>query len=219
MEKYTRIKALFESAQNTTEAESMAKYMKGQFPFYGIPSPERKALYKDFLKEEKKGKAIDWGFLDKCYEDEHREFQYLVSDYLFSMRKYASFEDIEKIRRYIVTKSWWDTVDFLCKVIGDIGLRDERVKGLMLEWAQNGNIWIRRSAILHQLAYKEKTDTALLESIILSCTGTGEFFINKAIGWALREYSKTNAEWVRGFITQHRDSLHSLSIKEGSKFI
>lgn len=219
MNKYALIKELFENNQNKENAEAMSKYMKNQFIFYGIASPDRKALYKDLIKSEKATKKIDWVFLNKCYHDTHREFQYLVYDYLLSMKKYVIFEDIDKIRYYIVTKSWWDTIDFLSKVIGEIGLRDTRVHDLMLEWSEIDNIWIKRTAILHQLAYKDKTNTALLESIIKNCLGSKEFFINKAIGWALREYSKTNPEWVKAFIDRYTNKMNSLSIKEASKYI
>lgn len=219
MDKYSLIKELFESKYDEENAVQMSKYMKDKFIFYGIPSPERKALYKDFLKEEKGSKMIDWSFLDRCYEDEHREFQYLVSDYLISMKKYVNYEDIDRIRRYITTKSWWDTIDFLCKVIGDIGMRDERVADLMLEWSEDSNFWIRRAAILHQLVYKKKTNTELLSSIIFNCLGSNEFFVNKAIGWALREYSKTDPEWVKDFISRYKDKMSSLSIKEASKYL
>jgi 3-methyladenine DNA glycosylase AlkD len=81
------------------------------------------------------------------------------------------------------------------------------------------NIWLRRIAIDHQLARKDKTDTALLEQIIVNNLGQREFFINKAIGWSLREYSKTNPDWVRGFIEQHKDGLSPLSVREGSKYL
>ena len=219
MDKYTAIKELFESRQNNENAEAMSKYMKNKFTFYGIPSPERKELYKDFIKSEKASKKIDWSFLDKCYADDHREFQYLVYDYLLAMKKYLDFEDTEKIRIFIVTKSWWDTTDFLCKVIGEIGLKDQKIRELMLKWSESDNIWIKRTAILHQLAYKDKTDTDLLEHIISNCLGSDEFFINKAIGWALREYSKTAPEWVNGFIGRYESKLNSLSIKEASKYI
>ena len=93
----------------------------------------------------------------------HREFQYLVYDYLLAMKQYVSYDDIPRIKEYIVNKSWWDTIDFLCKVIGDIELRDLRVKDLMLEWSKDDNVWIKRTAIEHQLNLKEKTDYELLE--------------------------------------------------------
>lgn len=197
----------------------MSKYMRNMFDFYGLPTPKRKEVYNNFIKNEKKLKIIDWNFLDKCYEDNHREFQYLVYDYLLSMKQYVSYEDIPKIKKYIINKSWWDTIDFLCKVIGDVELRDLRVKDLMLEWSNDDNIWIKRTAIEHQLNLKNKTDSELLEKIIINCFGTDEFFINKAIGWALREYSKTDPNWVKNFIDKYKNQMNDLSIKEASKYI
>ena len=158
MDKYLEIKEIFESREDKENAIAMSKYMRNMFDFYGLPTPKRKEVYNNFIKNEKKLKTIDWDFLDKCYEDSHREFQYLVYDYLLAMKQYVSYDDIPKIKEYIVNKSWWDTIDFLCKVIGDIELRDLRVKDLMLGWSKDDNIWIKRTAIEHQLNLKEKTD-------------------------------------------------------------
>ena len=184
-----------------------------------LPSPKRKSLYSDFIKSEKKSKNIDWDFLDKCYKDSHREFQYLVYDYLLAMKKILVYDDIFTIKKYIITKSWWDTIDFLCKVIGDIGLREPNVKELMKKWSKDSNIWIKRTAIEYQIGLKEKTDTYILEEIITNCFESDEFFINKAIGWALRDYSKTNAKWVKEFIEKYKNQMNNLSIKEASKYI
>lgn len=219
MNKYLEIREVFEIEENKQKAFEMSKYMRNKFSFYGIATPKRKEIYKDFLKKEKKLKQIDWEFLDKCYEDEHREFQYLVSDYLLAMKKYVSYEDISKIKEYILAKPWWDTIDFLCKVIGNVGLNDTRVKDLMINWSTDDNIWIKRTAIEHQLCLKEKTDAELLEKILINSLGSDEFFINKAIGWSLRDYSKTNPKWVHNFITTYKDKMNNLSIKEGSKYI
>ncbi len=219
MEKYNKIKKLFEENKNDEQAEQMSKYMRNKFPFYGIKTPLRRSIYKEFLKFEKREKNIDWDFLDMCYEDEHREFQYLVYDYLLALNKYVTYEDISKIKKYILKKSWWDTVDFLDKVIGDVSIRDDRVKDLMKKWSMNDNIWIRRTSIQHQLSLKDKTDKEVLETIIVNCLGTDEFFINKSIGWALREYSKTNSDWVKNFVENHKDNMSKLSIKESSKYI
>ena len=142
MNKYIEIKKIFESKEDKENAIAMSKYMRNMFEFYGLPTPKRKEVYNDFIKKEKKSKIIDWDFLDKCYEDDHREFQYLVYDYLLAMKQFVSYDDIFKIREYIVNKSWWDTIDFLCKVIGDVELRDYKVKDLMLEWSKDDNIWI-----------------------------------------------------------------------------
>ncbi len=192
MDKYLEIKKLFEQNEDKENALAMAKYMRNLFEFYGLATPKRKKLYKDFLKEEKKNKKVDWDFLDKCYLDSHREFQYLVSDYLITMNNYLTYDDIPKIKKYVKIKQWWDTIDFLDRIIGEIGLKDNRVDDLMLEWSCDNDFWVRRIAIDHQLCRKEKTNTELLEKILVNNFGSDEFFINKAIGWALRDYSKTN---------------------------
>ncbi len=219
MEKYSELKKRFAENKSDEQAKQMAKYMRNQFAFYGLKTPVRRSVYRDFLKAEKRKARIDWDFLDMCYEDGYREFQYLVYDYLLALNEYVSYEDIFKIKKYIVNKSWWDTVDSLDKVIGNVSVRDDRVKNLMEEWSKSDNIWVRRTAIQHQLTLKDKTDVGLLETIIVNCLGTDEFFVNKAIGWALREYSKTNPDWVRNFIENHKDDMSKLSIREGSKYI
>ena len=219
MNKYNEIKKKFEAIENKGNAIIMAKYMRNMFDFYGIQTPERKAVYKELLNEEKKNKIIDWDFLDECFKDSHREFQYLVSDYLIAMKKYVTYDDIPKIKDYIVNKSWWDTTDALFKPIGELSLTDKRVEKLMLKWSKEDNVWLRRTAIEYQLNLKEKTDIKILQKVIENNFGTNESFINKPNGWALREYSKTNLEWVREFISINRDKMSNLSIKEASKYI
>ena len=219
MSKYETIKKLFETHSNPERAISMSKYMKDQFSFYGIAAADRKNLYKDFLKTEKKQGTLDWAFLEQCYADDHREFQYLAYEYLLAMKKQLSFEDISFVKALVMKKSWWDTVDFLAQVVGNIALKDSRVDELMLAWSQEENIWVRRVSILYQLRFKEKTKTTQLEQILLNCLGTNEFFINKAIGWALREYSKMNPDWVRDFLEKYQEQMANLSILEASKYL
>ena len=219
MDKYSEIKREFEAREDRVNAAAMSKYMRGQFDFYGLPAPKRKEVYSGLIQADKSAKTIDWDFLDRCYEDRHREFQYLVYDYLLALKRYVVYEDIPRIKRYITTKPWWDTVDFLCKVIGDVGLRDPRVKAMMAEWSKDENIWLRRAAIEHQLGLKGKTDTALLEQVIVNSLGSDEFFVNKAVGWALRDHSKFDPAFVKGFIDKYKDRMDSLSIKEASKYI
>mgnify|MGYP000069669918 FL=1 len=216
---YKILKKQMESHADPLKAKKMAAYMKNQFLFYGIPSPNRKALYKDFLKEEKIKKIVDWALLDQCFEDEHREFQYFACDYLVALAFYIPFEELDRIKAYIQKGNWWDTTDALDQVIGKIGLIDTRIKQAMILWSRSDELWIKRAAIDHQLLYKEKTDTQLLETILLNSLGSNEFFINKAIGWALRQYSKTNPRWVESFIKQHHAALSSLTIKEASKYL
>lgn len=219
MDSYLEIKKIFEGEADKENAEAMSKYMRNKFEFYGLPTSKRKELSKDFLKRAKKREEIDWSFLDKCFTDEHREFQYLAVDYLSVKNDYLTYEDIPAIRKYIQQKQWWDTIDFFDKVIGDIGLKDKRVDDLMLQWSTDEDFWIRRIAIDHQLLRKEKTNTQLLEQIIINNLGSSEFFINKAIGWSLRDYSKTNPDWVRDFINRYKERMDKLSVREASKYI
>ena len=219
MDKYEKIKGLFEAAADPAAAAAMSDYMRGKFIFYGIAAPKRRALYRDFLKAEKKNGAVDYAFLDRCWADEHREFQYVVFDYLAALENFLTYDDIFVMEKYVRTKQWWDTIDFFDEIIGGIGLRDRRVNGLMLDWSLDGDFWIRRIAIDHQLGRKEKTDAALLEKIIVNNLGSNEFFINKAIGWALRDYSKTNPAWVKDFLSRHGGEMSKLSLREAGKYI
>ena len=145
--------------------------------------------------------------------------QYVVSDYLMMMQKYLHYEDIERIEYYVRNKQWWDSIDAFDTIIGDIGLSDQRVNQIMLSWSLDENMWMRRLAIDHQLNRKNQTNKELLGEIIVHNLNSDEFFINKAIGWSLREYSKTNPTWVKAFIKEHQEDMSKLSIKEAGKYL
>lgn len=219
MDKYDEIKHLFEQNRDEDNAIKMSKYMRDQFKFYGIPTPTRKSLYKDLLKEEKGKKIIDWNFLDKCYEDDYREFQYLALDYIENMQKFLTYDDVPKLYKYIKSKQWWDTIDRFDRIAGNIAFKDDRINDLMLKWSKDEDFWLRRIAIDHQLGRKEKTNTKLLEQILLNNFGSDEFFINKAIGWSLRDYSKTNPDWVKDFLNKYENKMDKVSLKEAYKYI
>ncbi len=219
MDKYLELKKVFETNQNKENAIPMANYMKDNFPFYGIDAKTRKELQKDFIKKEKANKQIDWDFLNACYKDEHREMHYFVLDCLEALSKYLVYEDIEKLEKYVKVHQWWDSIDKLDKIIGGISYTDKRIDNLMIKWSTHDNMWYRRLSIDHQQNRKEKTNTELLEKIIVNNFNTTEFFINKAIGWSLRDYSKINPEWVRTFINKYKNQMSNLSIKEASKYL
>lgn len=219
MDIYAELKRRFEAEADDNKAKKMSAYMKNRFAFYGLPTPERRALYKDIIKEIKSGGRACYDVLDRCYSDSHREFKYFVIDALAAVGGRLAYDDVPRIKKYIQTESWWDTVDGFDTIVGDIGLTDERINTLMLDWSLDEDIWLRRTAIDCQLSRKDKTDTSLLEKIILNNLGSREFFINKAIGWSLREYSKTNPVWVREFIGKYREDMDKLSIREAEKYI
>lgn len=225
----------FRQYKNEENAEKQAAYLRHQFEFIGLKTPERRLLAKDFLKEKKADKQIDWKLVFEFWNLPEREFQYLALDYLHQMKKWLIFDDMEKIKKLTVSKSWWDTVDALDELVGHLLLTGrkqatendstayEQVKTLVKEWAQAENFWIRRIAIDCQLSFKNQTDLELLsyniEKNLLGSSFADEFFITKAIGWALRDLAKTNSAWVIKFIEEHENKMAKLSIREASKHL
>ncbi|MFC4709045.1 DNA alkylation repair protein [Enterococcus eurekensis] len=206
------------NATNSEKAQQMEKYMRDQFPFFGIPAPERKKIFQAYMKTID-SITIDWDFVEGCWKKEQREWQYIAIDYLIRLKKQLIISDIPRLKQLITTKSWWDTVDGLDELLGYLALQNPEVEKLMLDWSQDENIWVRRVAINHQLLRKNRTNTILLKQILCNNLNDTEFFINKAIGWSLRDYSKTNPEWVRQFIQTHKEHMAPLSIREASKYI
>lgn len=196
----------------------MSAYLRSQFVFLGIASPLRKTLCRDFFRGARKA-DVDWGFVTQCWAGGYREFKYVATDYLFIVRERLTDGDLDRIAHLATTEPWWDTVDALDRTVGCIALAYPAAAGTLLAWSIDDNIWLRRISIDHQLLRKETTDTALLEAIIVNNLGSSEFFINKAIGWALRDYAKTNPEWVRAFVGRHRERLAPLSIREAGKHL
>lgn len=215
-----RVISLFEAERDRDQAEPMMKYMKNQFPFIGIKSPARNQLMKKFYKESGILKErIQHSFVLDLWEKAEREYQYAALDYIGKSLKRFEKNDIILAEQLITSKSWWDTVDGLApNLVAELATEYPEIIPETIEgWAFGDNLWLRRTAILFQLKYKEHTDDKLLYKYILRNADSKEFFIQKAIGWALREYSKTNQESVRDFILNNR--LSKLSVREGSKYI
>ena len=203
---------------NPDDAVAMKAYMKNKFEFLGVKTPARRKLAKAFFKQQTDF-VIDWNFINEAWNNPYRELQYTSLDYLEIRKKLLTPSDLPRLKKLAQTKSWWDTIDFLDRLVGSIIARFPETKATILSWSCDEDIWLRRLAIDHQLSRKEKTDTELLEKILANNLGQPEFFINKAIGWALRDYSKTNPDWVRDFIERHRAAMAALSIREGSKYL
>jgi 3-methyladenine DNA glycosylase AlkD len=210
---------LLESNRNPERAVGMSAYMRDQFPFLGMQKPVRADLCKPFMQATKKEGHVNWDVVDVLWSKPEREFQYVAMEYVVLLRDSLKYEDLGKIKSLIMCKSWWDTVDSFPKPVSHIVQTNPVARQTMIDWSQDADFWVRRSAIIHQLPLRDATDTDLLETTILNNLGQREFFINKAIGWSLREYSKTNAAWVRAFIDRHRTGLSPLSIREGSKYV
>lgn len=216
---YEEMFIALENKKDEERAAQMSAYMKNKFPFLGIPRPKLIKIVKPYIKSAAKNADVDWDFINLCWEKDYREAQYVGTEYIKSIQKKLTDRDLDKIKKLIVTKPWWDVADVLDKVIGNLSLKYPSVNDEMLVWSMSDNLWLRRVAINYQRKLKEKTDTELLEQIICNNLGTNEFFINKAIGWILREYSKVNPDWVRKFLQKYESRLAKLSIREASKYL
>ena len=214
-----RLFADLRAAADGERAAQMAAYMRDQFRYLGVQTPARRKISRPFLNAAKKERLLDWDFVDACWQAEEREFQYVAADYLRKVRHLLTVADLPRVRGLAVTKPWWDTVDSLDATVGSVVAQSSEGRELILKWARDENMWVRRLAIDHQLQRKESTDVELLSSIIEANLGSGEFFIDKAVGWALRDYSKTDPEWVRAFIAEHRQGMAALAIREASKYL
>ena len=199
-------------------AASAAKYMRDQFPFLGIASTPLSGLFRQALTGLPKPTTADAAaFAHACWALPEREYQYVACSYL---RKYAKLLDesfVDTARYLIVTKSWWDTVDALAAhVVGPLVSAYPSMVRAMDDWAAGEQLWLTRTAILHQLRYKGATDADRLFRYCASRADHKDFFIRKAIGWALREYAYTDPDAVRTFVAGHPE-LSGLSQREALK--
>lgn len=203
---------------NADDARAMKAYMRGRFEFLGVKTPARRKAAKAFFKKHG-GADIDWRFVRQAWEHPFREMQYAALDYLETRKNLLCPGDLPQLKKLAQSKSWWDTIDFLDRLAGGIIAGFPETRPVILQWSRDEDIWLRRLAIDHQLLRKDQTDQHLLEQILVNNLNQTEFFINKAIGWALRDYSKTNPEWVKNFIRQHHGKMAPLSIREASKYL
>ncbi len=208
----------FNEMKNSDKAIPMEAYMKSMFPFLGIKSPERKEIVKEYFSAYQL--PSEDVFLEEVwaiYQLPEREFQYAAIMLLSKIIKTLQINDLPFIEKLIIEKSWWDSVDSIAPTIVGSIVKNNRADGeeIMKQWSSSENMWLNRSAILHQLKYKKDTNEELLKEIILSHNQSPEFFIQKSIGWLLREYAKTNPEFVKGFVLTH--DLKPLSKREALK--
>ncbi|EAH4442244.1 DNA alkylation repair protein [Listeria innocua] len=214
----TTIQTLFRANRSVADSRPMEAYMKNQFPFLGIRATERKKLVADFLREN--GMPDDLlELVVELFAEEERELQYAAIDLLSRYGKKQASEAIEIYEQLVTTKSWWDTVDGLAGTVvsNHFKLYPDLIPIYNEAWINGDNIWLARTAILFQLKYKEETNAELLFANCEKWLGSKEFFIQKAIGWALRQYAKVDSEAVRVFVNSH--TLAPLSRREALKHI
>jgi 3-methyladenine DNA glycosylase AlkD len=214
------LQILLEANANPTDAAFMKKYMRNQFDYFGIKAPRRKELFRMFIKENGWPSIAEMDTICRdLYSNQERELQYFAMEMADRNIKKFNESAIELFEYMIVTHAWWDTVDYMAaNILGRFfRLHPEIVIKVTSKWMDSGNIWLQRSCILFQLKYKKNTDTDLLYSFIRKLNSSDEFFIQKAIGWILREYSKVNPDEVCRFTSG--TTLKPLSRREALRII
>jgi 3-methyladenine DNA glycosylase AlkD len=214
------IKKVFDANRNPERSVPMKAYMRDQFEFVGIPSPARRELMKEFfrsntLPEKKSLETV----IRQLWNLPERDYQYFGIELAMKYKKQWAFEDIKLFEFMILNKSWWDTVDYISsKLIGPLLLKyPDSMATVTAKWNRSKNFWLQRLSLIFQLTYGTKTDPELLEKYIQALMGSNEFFVQKAIGWSLRQYSKYDPKWVKSIITKH--PLSNLSKREALKVI
>ncbi|MEU8523436.1 DNA alkylation repair protein [Streptomyces sp. NBC_01216] len=211
-----RLTRLYPPAGNPFRAQEMVAYMKGVAPFLGIRTPERRALSGTVLEGTPRPDEKDCAAVAlRCFALPEREYHYFAVDYLHRHVERCSSDFLPVARRLVTTVSWWDTVDHLAAhVVGGLVAADPVLAAEMDSWVGDDDLWVTRTAILHQLRFKDATDADRLFAFCLRRSAHPDFFVRKAIGWALREYAKTDPAEVRAFVEAHRGRLAPLSVRE-----
>lgn len=205
---------------NSQRAVPMKSYMRDQFAFAGIDATARRALGAAYMKESGLPEARHYrAIVKELWALPEREYQYFAIEYAMKYKKHWDEEDITFFEWMATHKSWWDTVDYIAgKLIGPWLLKHPRhIKPITTRWNRSDDIWLQRLSLIFQLTYKDATDTALMTAHIKHLADSDEFFVRKAIGWALRQYSKHDTEWVQRFVKS--TPLKPLSRKEALKII
>lgn len=215
-----QIKLALEEKKHTHNAIQQAKYMKNKFEYFGLTSPLRRAVLRPFLLKENLPIRSNLSLIVKeLWDLPQREYQYFAQELCMKYFKSTEEKDMALFIYMATHKSWWDTIDVIApKLMGNYFLvYPELRKSHLDKWLNSDNMWLVRCAILFQLKYKKEVDLDLLEYTISKAIGTKEFFINKAIGWVLREYSRVHPEWVKEICAKY--PLSNLSRREALRII
>lgn len=215
------VEAALAPLADPARAAGMRAYMGDQFPFLGVPAPVRRAAVQALVA---RPWASPQALLDAAgalWQRPQREYRYTAIDLLLRHRRQLGLDHVNTMRALLETDPWWDTVDGLTAVLGKVIHDADRAagQGMMDAWIGDGNFWVRRAAMLHQLGWRLDTDRNRLFGHAVRLAGEKEFFIRKAIGWALRDYARWDGGAVRTFVAEHEDVLSPLSRREALKHL
>ncbi|NEB74867.1 DNA alkylation repair protein [Streptomyces sp. SID14478] len=214
-----RLPVVYGAAADPERAAQMRAYMKDVAPFLGLPSPVRKELGRAVLDGTPRPDEADLTAIAlRCWALPDREYAYFAVDLLRRHVRRLSSGFLPVARHLVTTVPWWDTVDLLAAhVVGGLVAADASLTADMDTWIADPDLWVARTALLHQLRYRQSTDAERLFAYCLHQAGHPDFFIRKAIGWCLRTYARTEPDAVRSFVAAHRDVLAPLSVREALK--
>jgi 3-methyladenine DNA glycosylase AlkD len=217
----TALRGELRAAAQPADAPAMAAYMKHRFQFLGVKTPARRAASKTFIAAHEAAPGDELiTTAHSLWRQPEREFHYVATDLLSRWQRSLGAEHLADVHELITTNSWWDTVDALAAhVVGALVQRDPGLVAAMDAWIDDPDMWVARSAILHQLAYRSDTDDARLFGYCFRRAADTEFFIRKAIGWALRQYSYVDPNAVQEFVDANRQLLSGLTVREALKHI
>ena len=206
---------------NPEKARSMKAYMKNIQEFYGIQTQPHRALFKETKKRfplQTRGEYEQ--VILELWAGKFREEVYMAIEVAENFRKFLNFGSWPIYEQVINEADWWDTLDWIAaRLVSPLVLKHREIEETLIKWRTAKNFWVRRASLLAHIKHKSQTNTRLLAETILQLADEKEFFIRKAIGWVLREYSKTNPRWVREFVETHQMKLSGLSKREALKRI
>jgi 3-methyladenine DNA glycosylase AlkD len=213
-----KLQTHFAQYANADNALAMTAYMKNHFQYFGIKAPDRKAGLKQFLTKNAPPQYSDiLEIVWELYKLPQRELHYCAIEILEKTNKNWQKQDIVFFEKIITTHAWWDTVDFISTHIIGVYFQKypDQIYSITERWMGSSNMWLQRVCLIFQLKYRQQTNTVLLFDYINRLKGSNEFFIQKAIGWSLRQYARTNPQLIKDFV--ENTPLKPLSKREALK--
>jgi 3-methyladenine DNA glycosylase AlkD len=215
------IQYALETAKDPNRVEQMEAYMKNHFSFIGVMSGPRKLIFQQFKPQfQQLNSEKTWELIYECWVNPYREVQYIGIDHLLAnYKKIAQETDGPHFTFILTNQTWWDSLDLLAThSVGHFARQfPAAFTELAKDWEASDNFWLHRTLLIHQLKFKQQTDLHLLQYYISTFKSNKEFFIQKAIGWSLREVSKWNAEWVKNVV--NAENLQGLARREAMKYV
>jgi 3-methyladenine DNA glycosylase AlkD len=208
---------------DASQAVKMSAYLLDQFEFLGLQAPVRRQAVKAIGKVQWQSTRDLLSAADLLWQEPQREYRYTAVDLLRQHSAVLTVNDLPALQALMLRDPWWETVDGLSAVIAEVlhaaVAQKPKAAKVMDAWLKHPSHWVRRSAMLHQLGWRLDTDTTRLFGYAQQLTGEKEFFIRKAVGWALRDYARWNPQAVTDFLLQHRTDLSALTLREAAKHL